>query len=322
MSDKIAIRDAYGQALKALGGLNRKVVALEADVGGSTKSVLFGKEYPDRYFNVGISELNMVNMAAGLSLEGFIPYVNTFAVFMTSRALDPIQSLIAYDGLNVRLCGTYCGLSDSYDGASHQAITDLAAMRSIPGMTVISVSDAVETKKAVMALADYKGPAYLRLSRAPHPVVYEDNMEFEIGKGIVHRKGSDVTIISTGTVLHRVLEAADLLEQQGICATVVDMHTVEPIDAELIEECAGKTGAILTVEEHSIRGGLGSAVAEAVSASCPVPVSILGAETFAESGDLDQLMEKYGYGARNIAARAREVIRQKQVIKQNGYFNR
>ena len=179
MSDKIAIRDAYGQALKALGGRNRKVVALEADVGGSTKSILFGKEYPDRYFNVGISELNMVNMAAGLALEGFIPYVNTFAVFMTSRALDPIQSLIAYDSLNVRLCGTYCGLSDSYDGASHQAITDVAAMRSIPGMTVISVSDAMETKKAVMALSDYKGPAYLRLSRAPHPVIYGDDMKFE-----------------------------------------------------------------------------------------------------------------------------------------------
>jgi len=308
MSNKIAIRDAYGQALKALGGRNRKVVALEADVGGSTKSVLFGKEYPDRYFNVGISELNMVNMAAGLALEGFIPYVNTFAVFMTSRALDPIQSLIAYDSLNVRLCGTYCGLSDSYDGASHQAITDLASMRSVPGMTVISVSDAVETEKAVMALADYRGPAYLRLSRAPYPAVYGDDMEFEIGKGIIHRDGRDVTIISTGTVLHRVLEAADLLEEQDIHATVVDMHTIEPIDTGLIEECARRTGAILTVEEHSVRGGLGSAVAEAAAASCPVPVSILGAETFAESGDLDLLMDKYGYSARNIAARARQVM--------------
>ncbi|MFR8543050.1 MAG: transketolase family protein [Enterocloster sp.] len=182
---------------------------------------------------------------------------------MTSRALDPIQSLIAYDGLNVRLCGTYCGLSDSYDGASHQAITDLAAMRSIPGMTVISVSDAVETKKAVMALADYKGPAYLRLSRAPHPVVYGDDMEFEIGKGIIHRDGSDITIISTGTMLHRVLEAADLLEQQGICATVVDMHTVEPIDAELIERMCRKDRGHTHRGRTFDPGGLGSAVAEA-----------------------------------------------------------
>ncbi len=161
MSEKIAIRDAFGMALEELGGINEKVVALEADVGASTKSVLFGKAYPDRYFNVGISELNMVNMSAGLALEGFIPYVNTFAVFMATRALDPVQSLIAYDGLNVRLCGTYCGLSDSYDGASHQAITDIAAMRAIPGMTVIAVSDAAETKRAVMALADYQGPVYL-----------------------------------------------------------------------------------------------------------------------------------------------------------------
>lgn len=317
MSGKTAIRDAYGQALKKLGGQNRNIVVLEADVGGSTKSILFGGEYPDRYFNVGISELNMVNMAAGLALEGFIPYVNTFAVFMTTRALDPIQSLIAYDGLNVRLCGTYCGLSDSYDGASHQAITDLAAMRAIPGMTVISVSDAVETEKAVMALAGYRGPAYLRLSRAPYPVVYGEDMEFEIGRGIVHREGNDVTIISTGTVLHPVLEAADILEGQGIHATVVDMHTIAPIDAGLIEACARRTGAILTVEEHSVRGGLGSAVAEAVSASYPVPVSVLGAETFAESGDLDQLMEKYGYGPVNIAAKAREVITQRLQLTVN-----
>lgn len=311
MSEKIAIRDAYGAALKELGGINKKVVALEADVGGSTKSILFGKEYPDRYFNVGISELNMVNMAAGLALEGFIPYVNTFAVFMSTRALDPVQSLIAYDKLNVRLCGTYCGLSDSYDGASHQAITDIGAMRAIPGMTVIAVSDAVETRKAVLALADHQGPVYLRLSRAPQPVVYREDMEFEIGKGIVHQDGVDVTIISTGTVLHNVLRAAEILKEQGINATVVDMHTIQPIDSGLIEECARKTGAILTVEEHSIRGGLGSAVAEAVSAKYPVPVDILGMEDFAESGALDSLIEKYGFGPENIAMRAKKLYERK-----------
>lgn len=312
MSEKTAIRDAYGVALRELGKVNEKVVVLEADVGGSTKSVLFGKEFPERYFNVGISELNMVNMSAGLALEGFIPYVNTFAVFMTARALDPIQSLIAYDRLNVRLCGTYCGLSDSYDGASHQAVTDIAAMRSIPGMTVISVSDAVQTEKAVKALASCEGPAYLRLSRAPYPVVYGEDFDFQIGKGVIHKEGRDVSIISTGTVLHNVLKAAALLEQEGIHATVVDMHTIEPIDRELAVRCARSTGAILTVEEHSVRGGLGSAVAEAVSASYPAPVSILGAEDFAESGDLDALMDKYGYGPENIAKRAKDIMNKKE----------
>lgn len=311
MSGNIAIRDAYGQALKELGALNKKVVALEADVGGSTKSILFGKEYPGRYFNVGISELNMVSMSAGLALTGFIPYVNTFAVFMSTRALDPVQSLIAYDHLNVRLCGTYCGLSDSYDGASHQAMTDMAAMRAIPGMTVISVADAVETKRAVFALADFEGPVYLRLSRAPAPVIYGDDFRFEIGKGVMLREGTDVTIIATGTVLHKALEAAELLEREGIQAAVVDMHTVQPIDRELVLACAKKTGAVLTVEEHSIYGGLGSAVAEVLSEEYPVPVSILGTTEFAESGDLDELMEKYGFGARNIAARAKEVMTRK-----------
>ncbi|WP_418453306.1 transketolase family protein [Candidatus Ventrimonas sp.] len=312
MSEKIAIRDAYGEALRELGGINEKVVALEADVGGSTKSILFGKAYPERYYNVGISELNMVNMSAGMALEGMIPYVNTFAVFMASRALDPVQSLIAYDHLNVRLCGTYCGLSDSYDGASHQAITDIAAMRAIPGMTVISVADAVETKKAVMALAEYEGPAYLRLSRAAEPVTYKEDFQFEIGKGVVHTEGKDLTIISAGTVLYNVLEAAKILETQGISATVVDMHTIAPIDRGLIAECAEKTGAILTVEEHSIRGGLGSAVTEVTAETCPVPVEILGMEDFAESGPLDLLTHKYGFGAEHIAERAKQLLRRKE----------
>ncbi|MCI8950896.1 MAG: transketolase family protein [Lachnospiraceae bacterium] len=312
MSRTIAIRDAYGNALKELGAVNESIVVLEADVGASTKSVLFGKAFPKRYFNTGISELNMVNMSAGLALEGFVPYVNTFAAFMATRALDPVVSLIGYDHLNVRLCGTYCGLSDSYDGASHQAITDIAAMRAIPGMTVICVSDEVETKKAVFALADYKGPAYLRLSRAPAPVIYEEGMEFQIGKGVVLKEGNDVTILATGTVLHRALAAAEILEKEGIRPMVVDMHTVIPIDRELVVSCARKTGAILTVEEHSIYGGLGSAVAEVVAEECPVPVSILGAVDYAESGDLDVLMERYGYGADAIASRAKSVMEKKE----------
>ena len=216
MGEMIAIRDAYGAALKELGEQVPNIVCLEADVASSTKSGIFGKAFPERYFNVGISELNMVSMAAGFAREGMIPYVNTFAVFMTTRGADPIQSLIAYDNLNVKLCGTYCGLSDSYDGASHQAITDLAFVRSIPNLTVVTVADAAETRKAVFALAGHRGPVYLRLSRAEAPVFYQPDMEFEIGKGITVREGGDVTIITTGTVLHKAIQAADLLGAEGI----------------------------------------------------------------------------------------------------------
>lgn len=311
MGEMIAIRDAYGAALKELGGQNPNIVGLEADVASSTKSSIFGKAFPERYFNVGISELNMVSMAAGFAREGMIPYVNTFAVFMTTRGADPIQSLIAYDNLNVKLCGTYCGLSDSYDGASHQAITDLAFVRSIPNLTVVAVADAVETRKAVFALAEHRGPVYLRLSRAEAPVHYSPDMEFGIGKGITVREGGDVTIITTGTVLHKALLAAALLEEEGIQATVVDMHTIKPIDQDLVIECAKGTGAIVTVEEHSIYGGLGSAVAEVLAEHRPVPMERIGAVDFAESGDYEELLVKYGYSPKAIADKCRAVMKRK-----------
>lgn len=308
---KIAIRDAFGQALKKLGRINDKVVALDADVGGSTKSAEFGKEYSERYFNVGISEMNMVSMAAGLATTGYIPFANTFAVFLTTRGADPIQALISYDKLNVKLAGTYCGLSDSYDGASHQAITDIALMRAIPNMTVISVSDAVETEKAVFAAAEYEGPVYLRLSRADAPILYEENMKFEIGKGITVREGKDVTIIATGTVLHKAIEAAELLKTENVNVNVVDMHTIKPIDKELVISCAKNTGAIVTVEEHSVYGGLGSAVAEVLAAEYPTPIEMVGASEFAESGDYEKLLEKYGYSAKSISEKCKKVIARK-----------
>ena len=311
MGKMIAIRDAYGAALKELGEQNTKIVGLEADVASSTKSGIFGKAFPERYFNVGISELNMVSMAAGFAREGMIPYVNTVAVFMTTRGADPIQSLIAYDNLNVKLCGTYCGLSDSYDGASHQAITDLAFVRAIPNMTVITAADGAETRKAVFAMAEHDGPVYLRLSRAEAPVYYSDDMDFQIGRGITVREGGDVTIITTGTVLHKALEAADLLAQEGISATVVDMHTIKPIDRDLVIQCAIRTGAIVTVEEHSIYGGLGSAVAEVLVENKPVPMERIGAVDFAESGDYGELLVKYGYSPQAIAGKCRAVIRRK-----------
>ena len=313
MGEMTAIRDAYGAALKELGEQDVRIVGLEADVASSTKSGIFGSAFPERYFNVGISELNMVAMAAGLARTGFIPFVNTFAVFLTTRGADPVQSLIAYDSLNVKLCGAYCGLSDSYYGASHQAITDMAFVRSIPNMTVIATADGTETRKAVFAIAEHQGPVYLRLSRAPAPVFYGDNMRFEIGKGIRVREGNDVSIITTGTLLHNAIRAALLLEQEGIQAAVVDMHTVKPIDQNLILECAEQTGAIVTAEEHSIYGGLGSAVAEVLAEHCPVPMERIGAVDFAESGDYGQLMEKYGYGPESIAQRCRgAVMRRKQ----------
>lgn len=311
MNKKIAIRDAFGDALLKVGKNNSNIVALEADVGNSTKSAVFGKEFPNRYYNVGISELNMVTMAAGMAREGLIPFVNTFSVFLAGRGGDPIQSLIAYDNLNVKLCGTYTGMSDSYDGASHHAITDMAYVRAIPNMTVITPSDAIQTEKAVFAAAEFDGPVYLRLSRAAVPVIYDENINFEIGKGIVVKDGTDVTLVSTGTILSKVIAAAEKLQSQGINTAVIDIHTVKPIDKELIIEFAKKTRAIVTVEEHSLQGGLFSAVSEVLVSEYPVPVKAIGATQFAESGDYEALLEKYGYGSNSIVAAAKEVISKK-----------
>lgn len=306
--EKIAIRDAYGEALKELGKRNDRVVALEADVGGSTKSKLFGDAFPERYYQVGISELNMVTMAAGMASVGLIPFVNTFSVFLATRGSDAIQSLIGYDKLNVKLAGTYVGLSDSYDGASHHAITDVAFLRAIPGMVVITPSDAVMTKKAVFAAAEYEGPVYLRLSRAAFPVMYSEKDTFEIGKGIKYREGKDVTIISTGTLLSKAVEAADLLEKEGVRAEVIDMPTIKPLDEELIMQSARKTGAVVTVEENSIWGGLFSAVSETLIQTYPVPVAAIGVSDYAESGDYEQLLTKYGFSAENIVSKVKEII--------------
>lgn len=308
---KIAIRDAFGEALKELGGINEKVVALEADVGGSTKSILFGKAYPDRYFECGISEINMVNMAAGMAREGMIPFVNTFSAFLSTRGADPISSLICYDKLNVKLCGTYVGLSDSYDGASHHAISDVAYLRSIPNMVLINPSDPVQTRAAVLAAADYEGPVYMRLSRAPAAVIYGEDMKFEIGKGIKVCEGSDITIVSTGTLLEKAMGAVELLKAEGISAELIDMHTLKPLDEALLIESAKKTGAVVTIEEDSICGGLYGAVAEVLAKNCPVPADGVGATDYAESGDYEAMLKKYGYSAENLAAKAKEVLKRK-----------
>ncbi len=311
---KKAIRDVYGDTLAQLGRENPDIVALDADVGSSSKSIVFGKEFPKRYFNVGVAEANMVAMAAGLATAGKIPFANTFAAFMVLRAADPVRSLIAYTGLNVKLAGTYAGLSDSYDGASHHAIADIAFMRALPNMTVISVSDPVEAELATRAAAEFKGPVYLRLSRAEVPVVLDKaTYRFEIGKGVTLREGGDLTIVATGYMLIKALEAADTLAAKGIKARVVNIHTIKPIDRELLTACARETGAIVTAEEHNVYGGLGSAVAETLAQSGPVPMEMVGInDTFTESGDYEKLLAKYGLSSANIVAKAEQVLLRKK----------
>ncbi|WP_305075765.1 transketolase family protein [Propionivibrio sp.] len=310
---KKAIRDVYGDTLAQLGRENPDIVALDADVGSSSKSIVFGKEFPKRYFNVGVAEANMVAMAAGLATAGKIPFANTFAAFMVLRAADPVRSLIAYTGLNVKLAGTYAGLSDSYDGASHHAIADIAFMRALPNMTVVSVSDPVEAELATRAVAEFKGPVYLRLSRAEVPVVLDKaTYKFEIGKGVTLREGNDLTIVATGYMLVKALEAAEILADKGIRARVVNIHTIKPIDRELLIASARETGAIVTAEEHNVYGGLGSAVAEVLSQGCPVPMEVVGVnDTFTESGDYEKLLAKYGLSAANIVAHAEKVLKRK-----------
>jgi len=312
MSKKIAIRDAYGEALKELGAKNKDVVVLDADVSNSSKSSLFGAKYPDRFFNVGIAEANMVAIAAGMSTSGKIPFVNTFAAFIVLRGADPVRSLIAYEKLNVKLAGTYAGLSDSYDGVSHHSIIDIAFMRALPNMTVVSVADALETKKAVQAIAEYNGPVYLRLSRAEVPTIFDDSYNFELGKGVQLTEGNDVTILATGYMVQKSLEAAEQLKEKGINAKVVNIHTIKPIDKELIIKCAKETGAVVTVEEHSICGGLGSAVAEVLIKEYPVPMEIIGVQdTFAETGAYELLLNKYGLCTENIINAVQKVIKRK-----------
>jgi transketolase len=313
-AEKRAIRDVYGDTLAQLGSENKGIVALDADVGSSSKSLVFGKEFPSRYFNVGIAEANMVAMAAGLATTGKIPFANTFAAFMVLRAGDPVRSLIAYTNLNVKLAGTYAGLSDSYDGASHHAIADIAFMRAMPNMTVISVSDPVEAELATRAAAAYQGPVYLRLSRAEAPVVFDKkSYDYQIGKGVTLKDGSDLTLVATGYMLVKAIEAAELLAKKGISARVVDIHTIKPIDSELLVQCARQTGAIVTVEEHNVFGGLGSAVAEVLATKLPVPLEIVGiADTFAESGDYEKLLGKYGLQAADIVRRAEMVLKRKK----------
>ncbi|MBQ2777845.1 MAG: transketolase family protein [Peptococcaceae bacterium] len=308
----IATRDAYGEALAELGAVNENIVVLEADLSKSTKTSDFKKVYPERHFNMGIAEQNMLGVAAGFAAAGKVPFASSFAVFATGRAYDQIRNSIAYPNLNVKIAATHAGLTVGEDGGSHQMLEDIALMRALPNMTVIVPADGIETKQAVKAAAEYEGPVYIRMGRPKVPVLFGDDYKFEIGKGVVLKEGTDVTLVGTGIMVSKAVEAAELLAAEGISAAVVNISTIKPLDAELIIAQAKKTGAIVTCEEHNIYGGLGSAVAEVLVENCPVPMTRVGvADQFGESGLPDELLEKHGLTAANIAAQAKAVIAKK-----------
>ena len=308
----IATRDAYGEALAELGAVNENIVVLEADLSKSTKTCDFRKVYPERFINVGIAEQNMLGIAAGLAAAGKVPFASTFAVFAAGRAYDQIRNSIAYPNLNVKIAATHAGLTVGEDGGSHQMLEDIALMRALPNMTVIVPADGIETKQVIKAAAELEGPVYIRLGRPKVPVLFGEEYKFEIGKGVLMKDGTDVTLVGTGIMVSKAMEAAELLAAEGISAAVVNISTIKPLDAELIIAQAQKTGAVVTCEEHTICGGLGSAVAEVLVENCPVPMARVGVEDkFGESGLPDELLEKYGLSASNIAAQAKAVIARK-----------
>ena len=313
MSKKIATREAYGKALAALANTNENVVVLDADLSKSTKTADFKAVAPERFFNMGIAEGNMMGVAAGLSTCGKIPFVSTFAMFAAGRAFEQIRNSICYPKLNVKVCATHAGLTVGEDGASHQAIEDISLMRSVPNMVVINPADDIETEAAIKAVAQMEGPCYVRLGRmAVSRVNDEANYNFVIGKGITLAEGNDVAIIATGIMVEAALEAKGELAKEGINARVINIHTIKPIDEELIIKAAKETGVIVTAEEHSVIGGLGSAVAEVVSENCPVPVLRVGVkDTFGESGKPNELLEKYGLTSNDIVNKVKEVIKLK-----------
>lgn len=310
MGEIIATRVAYGEALCEQ-GKNEKIVVFDADLTICTMTCYFAEKYPERFRNAGIAEANMIGMAAGVAATGKIAFCHTFAMFAAGRGYDQIRNSIAYPGLNVKVVGTHAGLSVGEDGATHQCIEDLSLMRTIPGMTVICPCDANETKAAVEAMIAYEGPCYLRLGRSGVENITDANegYRFEIGKSVQLREGNDVTIIATGLMVQIALRAADALKKSGICARVLDMHTIKPIDKEAVIKAAKETGAIVTAEEHNVIGGLGAAVSEVVCEECPIPVVKLGVEDqFGHSGTAEALMIKYGLTAENLVNKVEKAM--------------
>jgi len=309
MAELMATRDAYGKALVKLGKEDPEIVVLDADCSSSTRTSMFRESFPARFFNLGIAEANMIGFAAGLATCGKTVFASTFAVFGSCRVFDQVRTSIAWPKLNVKIVVTHAGISVGEDGASHQAIEDIALMRSLANMTVIVPADGPETEKAVIACSKVCGPFYIRLGRAKFPVVFSDDYEFKIGKGTILKDGKDVTIIAIGLMVFEALQAANELEKEGITTRVINMSTIKPIDKKLIIQSAKDTGAIVTCEEHSIIGGLGSAVAEVLVENYPVPMKRIGVpDKFGLSGRPDELLERFGMKATHIAKAVKEII--------------
>jgi len=312
MAELKCTREACGNALVELGKRNPNVVVLSADLAGSTKAEDFSRVFPERFFNMGIAEANMVNTAAGLAVSGKIPFASTFAIFASGRAWEQTRNTIAYGNLNVKIIATHGGISVGPDGASHQGIEDIALMRIIPGMTVLVPADALETPKAIFAAAEYKGPVYIRLARLKIPVITTPDQLFAIGKANMLRDGKDATVIACGVMVSSALEAAETLSKEDINVTVVNSHTIKPLDSRTIIEQAKKTGAVVTAEEHLLAGGLGSAVVEVLAQNCPVPMEMVGIkDRFGQSGEPDELLKEYHLTSDDVVQAVKKVVTKK-----------
>ena len=309
MSEKIATREAYGSALAEFGAKYENLVVFDADLAEATKTIKFKKAFPERFFDCGFAEGNMMSVAAGVAATGKIPFVSSFAMFSAGRAFEQVRNSVAYPHLNVKIGATHAGISVGEDGATHQCLEDIALMRSIPGMTIINPADAVEARLAVEAAIKFDGPVYMRFGRLVIPVIFDENYKFEIGKGVKLTDGNDVTIVATGLMVHEALTAAEMLKNEGISARVINIATIKPLDRDIILNAAKETNAIVTAEEHNIVGGLGSAVCELLSETCPTPILRVGTnDVFGRSGKVPPLLEMYGLTAANIVAKAKEVI--------------
>jgi transketolase len=313
MAELVSMRIAYGNALVELGKANPDVVVLSADVSNSDHSFMFEDAFPDRFFNVGIAEQSLVDVAVGLAYSGKIPFANTFAFLFATRALEMVRTHICYGEANVKLMGAYAGLSDSFDGPTHHSVTDIAIMRSLPKMSIVVPSDPVGLAKLLPQVAEWPGPVFLRLNRNEVPVLFDDSYDPKIGQAITLRPGNDVTLICAGLMVSRALDAAEALASGGVNARVLEVHTLKPLDVESVLGAARETGALVTVEEHSIVGGLGGAVAEAVTDAYPVPVKRVGmADRFAETGPYFEMLDRYGMSVDDITAAARQVLAAKK----------
>ena len=309
---KLATRDGYGKALLELGKINSKVVALDADLSDSTRSEYFAKQFPERFFSMGIAEQNMIGTAAGLAFSGKIPYASTFAVF-SERAYEFIRNIISRNKLNVKIAGSHAGIATGEDGKSAQAIEDIAAYRALPNMIVLQPCDAVETEKIVFALADYHGPSYMRMHRNPVPAIHNSDYKFKLGKGEILKEGKDAVIFATGILVHESLKAAEILENENIKVYVVNIHTIKPLDENLVISLAKETNCVITAEDHNVIGGLGGAAAEVLSENYPCIMKRIGLkDRYAESGKPEELYKKYGLDAESIAEEVMKLVSKKK----------